>query len=76
MKKYRVLVKLKPNVLDPEGNTIKQAAERMGVQGLQSLRTGKVFEIETDDSMTREKIEELAKKVLINPVIQTFEVEG
>lgn len=75
MKKYRVIVKLKPNVLDPEGKTIQQAAERLEFKGIKSLRVGKSFEIEADDNVTRSAIEELSRKILINPVIHTFEIE-
>ncbi len=75
MNKYKVIVKLKENVLDPEGKTIKQAAERLDFKGLKSLRVGKVFEIETEDSVGKDKIKELTEKILINPVIEVFEIE-
>lgn len=75
MKKYQVIVKLKQNVLDPEGKTIQQAAERLNFNGIQSLRVGKIFEIEADDSMDITAIEKIANKILANPVIETFEIK-
>lgn len=75
MKKYRVIVKLKPNVLDPEGNTIQQASAQLGFSGIQSLRVGKIFEIEVEDTFSKEQIELLAKKLLINPITQVFEIQ-
>lgn len=75
MKKYRIIVKLKENVLDPQGKTIAEAAERMAFKGISSLRAGKVFDLETEDSVTPEAIQELAKKILVNAVIENFEVQ-
>lgn len=75
MKKYRIIVKLKENVLDPQGKTIAEAAERMSFKGIASLRAGKVFDLETEDSVTPETIQELAKKILVNAVIENFEVQ-
>jgi len=75
VKKYRIIVKLKENVLDPQGKTIAEAAERMSFKGIASLRAGKVFDLETEDSVTPETIQELAKKILVNAVIENFEVQ-
>lgn len=76
MKKYRIIVKIKPNVLDPEGKTIQNAAERLGFSGIHSIRAGKIFEIEVEDHIDHKKVQELAQKVLINPVVEVFEIEG
>lgn len=76
MKKYRIIVKIKPNVLDPEGKAIQQAAERMQFTGINSIRVGKSFEVEVEDNVKKEMVEELAKKFLINPIIEIFEIEG
>ncbi len=75
MKKYKVIVKLKQNVLDTEGKTIIGTAERLNFTGIKSLRVGKVFEIETEDNIGLTQIEDLAKKILVNPVIEVFEIE-
>lgn len=75
MKKYQVVVKLKTNVLDPEGKAIAQAAERLNFKGIESLRVGKYFEIEVEDSFSVEQVKELAEKILINPVIEVYEIK-
>jgi phosphoribosylformylglycinamidine synthase len=75
VKKYRVIVKLKANVLDPEGKTISNSAQRLKFTEIQNLRVGKIFEIEGDDNLTLSRVEELAKKILINPVVEVFEIE-
>ena len=44
----RVLVRLRPSVLDPAGEATRGAAERLGVEGISKLRIGKAVELEVD----------------------------
>ena len=46
--KTRVTVTLKPGVLDPQGKAIEGALKSLGVDGVSSVRQGKVFDIEID----------------------------
>ncbi|MCX7831824.1 MAG: phosphoribosylformylglycinamidine synthase subunit PurS [Actinobacteria bacterium] len=75
MKKYIVTVKLKPSVLDPQGETVKRAIEHLGYKGVESVRIGKYIEILADEDLSTEKVTEIADKLLANPVIETFEVK-
>ncbi len=43
--KARVIVTLKPGVLDPQGKAIEGALKSLGVAGIASVRQGKVFDI-------------------------------
>jgi len=76
--KIRVLVSFKDTVLDPQGQTVKNALLTMGYDFVKDVRQGKVFEIKTDD-IPEEKIKkyipELADKVLANPIIEKFSWE-
>jgi phosphoribosylformylglycinamidine synthase PurS subunit len=76
--KVRVLVSYKDTVLDPQGQTVKNALLTMGYDFVKDVRQGKVFEIETDD-ISEEKIKkcipELSHKVLANPIIEKFSWE-
>lgn len=74
MKKAVVIVKLKKTVLDPQGETIRRALEHLGYEGVSSVRVGKYIEIEVEDSVSKEAIEEMAHRLLANPVIEDFEV--
>jgi phosphoribosylformylglycinamidine synthase PurS subunit len=73
--KIRVLVSYKDSVLDPQGQTVKNALLTMGYDFVEDVRQGKVFEIELK-GLTEEKLEkvipELADKVLANPIIEKF----
>lgn len=74
MRKYSVIVKLKESVLDPQGETVKRAIEHLGYEGINSLRIGKFIEIEAEETVEKETIEEIANRLLANPVIESFEV--
>jgi len=73
-----VTVRLKPGVLDPQGVTISNALSSMGYTGIGDVRSGKVFEISLDNGDAegaRKKAEEIAHRLLANPVIETYTVE-
>ncbi|HLV02141.1 MAG TPA: phosphoribosylformylglycinamidine synthase subunit PurS [Acidobacteriota bacterium] len=78
--KSKVIVRLKEGVLDPQGQTIQRSLKRLGVEGVSSVRQGKFFELEfsgeSDPARVRKITEEIARNVLSNPIIETFEVEA
>ena len=74
----RVLVRLRPSVLDPAGEAALGAAERLGVQGLSKLRIGKAVEMEleaADEAEARRRLELLSDRLLANPVIEDWSLE-
>jgi phosphoribosylformylglycinamidine synthase len=77
--KARVHVSLKPSVLDPQGQTISTALNGLGYSSVQSVRQGKYFDLELDDSLSqdeaRAQLEKVAHEVLANPVIEEYQVE-
>ncbi len=76
--KAKVIVRLKDGVLDPQGQTIQRTLNKMGHE-VTGLRQGKYFEVQfdglTDESAVRKLVEEIARDVLCNPIIETFEIE-
>jgi len=76
--KARVIVTLKTGVLDPQGKAIESALKSLGVEGVESVRQGKVFEIEVagaDKAKAEAKLKEAADKLLSNTVIENYRVE-
>ncbi len=75
MKAY-VYVSLKKSVLDPQGKTIHGALKKMGYNSISDVRQGKFFEIQLDGGLdeagARQQVEQIAQKVLTNPVIEEF----
>ena len=77
--KALVKVTLKPDVLDPQGKAIRSACGQLGYQAIESVRQGKLFEISlaaSSESEARRLLEELADKLLANPVIESYRIES
>jgi phosphoribosylformylglycinamidine synthase PurS subunit len=73
--KVRILVSFKESVLDPQGQTVKNALHTLGYHFIKDVRQGKVFEIELEDTTENQAqtaIPEIADKVLANPIIEKY----
>lgn len=76
--KAKVTVKLKSGVLDPQGKAILNSAHALGFEEVKDVRVGKSFEIDlggSDPQKAKERLAQLADKLLANTVIENFEVE-
>ena len=76
--KARVTVTLKSGILDPQGKAIEGALRSLGVEGVASVRQGKVFDIEVeggDKIRTEALLKDAADKLLANTVIENYRVE-
>ena len=74
----RVLVSLRPSVLDPAGEATRAAAARLGVDGVKRLRIGKAIEVELeapDQLEAQARLELLGDRLLANPVIEDWSLE-
>lgn len=78
--KASVVVRLKPEVLDPQGDAVRKALEKLGFTGLKGVRVGKVIEIEIDDAAAgadlKARLGKMADELLANPVTEDYEVEA
>ncbi|MBI3933024.1 MAG: phosphoribosylformylglycinamidine synthase subunit PurS [Acidobacteria bacterium] len=76
--KARVYVTLKKSVFDPQGKTIHDALRSMGYSSVEEVRQGKFFEVTlegSDREAARRTVEDVAHKVLANPVIESYRIE-
>ena len=74
----RVLVSLRPSVLDPAGEAARAAANRLGIDGIEKLRIGKSVEIVLDaydEKQARQRLETLSDRLLANSVIEDWALE-
>jgi phosphoribosylformylglycinamidine synthase subunit PurS len=77
--KATVIVRVKSEVLDPQGSAVKRALGRLGFDGVSDVRVGKVIEIEIDEAHARapdlrQRLQQMADAMLANPVIEDYEV--
>lgn len=74
--KARVTVTLKSGVLDPQGQAIQGSLKSLGFSGVESVRQGKVFDIELSDSAQAEAdLRAMCEKLLANMVIENYTIE-
>jgi phosphoribosylformylglycinamidine synthase subunit PurS len=76
--KARVTVTLKSGILDPQGKAIEGALKSLGVDGVASVRQGKVFDIELegrDRKQAEALLRQAADKLLANTIIEDYRVE-
>ena len=76
--KARIVVTLKAGVLDPQGKAIESALGSLGVSGLDSVRQGKVFDVEvagTDQAQARTSLQAACERLLANTVIENYAIE-
>ncbi|MGY6549349.1 MAG: phosphoribosylformylglycinamidine synthase subunit PurS [Roseinatronobacter sp.] len=76
--KYRVFVTLKSGVLDPQGEAIRHALGALGFEGVNSVRQGKMIELdlaEQDAARAEEQARQMCERLLANTVIESYRVE-
>jgi len=76
--KARVVVTLKNGVLDPQGKAIEGALKSLGVEGVASVRQGKVFDVEVvdqDKAAAAASLQTACEKLLANTVIENFKID-
>ena len=74
--KVNVIVKPKEAVLDPQGNTVRDAMRHLGMPEVRSVRIGKYMEIDVDgeDVDLEKRLHDLCRDLLSNPVIEDYEL--
>jgi phosphoribosylformylglycinamidine synthase len=74
---FEVLVSLKPGLLDPQGKAVEGALPALGWTNVSGVRVGThiQFRVEAEtEAAAREQVEEMARRLLSNPVIQDFRI--
>jgi phosphoribosylformylglycinamidine synthase len=77
--KATVYVRLKQEVLDPQGDAVRRALATLGFSGVKGVRIGKLIEIELDPAGAppedlKERLRKMADEMLANTVIEDYEV--
>ena len=70
-----VTIMLKDGVLDPQGEAVHTALLGLGFVGIEKVTQGKVIELDLSDNVDPKRIDEMCKKLLVNEVIEDYQVE-
>lgn len=73
--KVRVLVRLKPGVLDPQGRAVHHALEGLGFDGVSDVRIGRLIELDVAGGTDHAALTQMCEKLLANTVIENFSIE-
>jgi phosphoribosylformylglycinamidine synthase len=68
----RVLITPKEGILDPQGKAVERALPTLGYEGIGDVRVGRMVELRFDD---RSELDELCEKLLVNPLVEDYEIE-
>jgi phosphoribosylformylglycinamidine synthase len=77
--KVRVLVRLKPGIMDVQGTAVRRALGGLGFGEVSDLRVGKIIEIELEapsPEIARTRVGEMCEKLLANPILEDYTVEA
>ena len=73
-----VYIRLKTEVLDPQGQAIESALKNLGENNINNIRQGKLIEMDIEAKNiedAEEKIEKITKSLLANTVIEEYSIE-
>jgi len=72
MPAFRILIMLKPGVLDAAGQAVQRGLHELGY-GVDGVRVGKVIEIEAS-GVTSDAVGDMCARFLANPLIETWRI--
>jgi phosphoribosylformylglycinamidine synthase len=76
--KLRVLIRLKPGILDVQGSAVQRALAGLGFGDLRELRVGKLIEIDVEAASAaagRQRVDEMCRKLLANTILEDYTIE-
>src|SRR5438034_10298547 len=75
MTTIRIIVRLKPGVLDAQGHAVQQGLRALGYESVGGVRVGKCIELAVPDEMPPETLDAMCERFLANPLIEEWRVE-
>ena len=70
----RVAITRRPEIADPEGTTVMRALHDLGYREVEGVRFDRAIVLEIDGA-SRERVEEMCARLLVNPVLENYEIE-
>lgn len=76
--KANIIVTLKNGLLDPQGKAIEGALKSLDIPGVESVRQGKIFEVELaeqDAAKAQALLKTACEKLLANTIVENYRIE-
>ncbi len=76
--KVNVEITRRPEIADPEGTNIMRALTDLGHSNIESVRVDRIIHLDVtgdDPDRVKERVEEMCRQLLANPVLEDFRVE-
>jgi phosphoribosylformylglycinamidine synthase PurS subunit len=76
--KVRVLIRLKPGILDVQGAAVQRALGGLGFHDVRDLRVGKMIEVDVDVAaadQARARVDEMCRRLLANTILEDYTIE-
>jgi phosphoribosylformylglycinamidine synthase PurS subunit len=77
--KVQVFVRLKPGVLDVQGKAVSGGLLKLGFDQVKDVRIGKLIELEVEESdqeRAKETAAAMCEKLLVNTIIESYEIRA
>ncbi len=81
MPQVKVIVTLKPSLLDAQGRVVRDALHSLGYSAVEEVRIGKYMELEiavtegSEAEAVEAQVKEMCDRLLANPVIENYRFE-
>jgi phosphoribosylformylglycinamidine synthase len=74
MPKAKITIRLKPTVLDAQGQVVKTALHSLGFESVQDVHMGRYVELDLADGASEAQVRDMCQKLLANPIIEQYSV--
>ncbi|MBI4279154.1 MAG: phosphoribosylformylglycinamidine synthase subunit PurS [Armatimonadetes bacterium] len=74
MPTVRIVVTLKPGVLDAQGQAIRQGLHALGFDEVAEVRVGRYLEIDLPEGWSRERVDAMCDQLLAHPLIEQYTI--
>jgi phosphoribosylformylglycinamidine synthase len=74
MPKAKITIRLKPTVLDAQGQVVKTALHSLGFESVQDVHMGRYVELDLADGASETQVRDMCQKLLANPIIEQYSV--
>lgn len=75
MATVRVIITLRPGILDAQGQAIQKGLVALGFEGVQEVRTGRYLELDIPDAWGEEKVRAMCEGLLAHPLVEEYRLE-